>query len=324
MKIYLKVILFALIIGCVPNKKVKESNMSAVETNFNSLKKYDNEPIYKMTIQTEYSYKVYVNDILLLSRFSHIHAPISFFINSALFKSGKQNIKINLYPSFTDATTQELTLTDKFQFSLDLVKTAWKNGILIEPQNILSYKIPTPTNETKNSDFTNSEEYIVELPFEAKLPYEMNPLENSKNLKKEDTTNLKKEVLDFYNSLKTNFESKQSEVFMKKIAKAENLVYQCNYLTKEEAVAKNAKWVDYINSGQQLSKIENYDMEISSTGKLVSLRRNDGQNNGEAVLRVNYTNDIRQNRTLCYDVVLHKPTNSDSLEIFWLNMLDKN
>jgi hypothetical protein len=224
--------------------------MSVLNSNFDSLKKYDDEPLYKVTIQSGYSYKVYVNDILIYSRFSHLHyATLSFFINSALFVSGKQDIKVKLYPSFTDATTQEEILNNTSKLSFELFKTAWRNGVLIQPQNILTYTIPNPEKEEGRTDFKDLKEYVLNISFDAKLPFELNPLENSKNLKDENIENLTKEVLEFYNGLKNNFKNKQGEIFMQKISKAEYLVYQCNYLTKEEAIAKNKNWLEYINEG---------------------------------------------------------------------------
>ena len=68
--------------------------------------------------------------------------------------------------------------------------------------------------------------------------------------------------------------------------------------------------------------MENYSLEISSDGKLVSLKRTDGYNTGEGVLRRKFI-ESGQEKVYIDDLNFYMPQNSNSLEVIVYQNLEK-
>jgi hypothetical protein len=304
----------------IKNQSKNMNNNKSLDTVL-TLKKYDTQPLYKVTISSNQHCKIVINNIPFFVKNNKEQDEINFFINSAILNAGKQEVKIILFTEDNGSGAQPNNLGNEALLNFKIVETAWVNGILSKPKEIINYEL---TSTTEGVDFDTLQQYQKVVNFDAMVPYTCKGWLESADLNKEDKTLLKEALIKQYNISKRYLESKEGEKFSNELINAERFVYQANYFSLEEALGKRKKWIDFINSGVVLDAIEDCDMEISENGKLVSLRRTDKLHRGEGVLRIKYTNNIGQQRTIVYDVLFHKPQNTSELQIIWFNMLDKN
>lgn len=294
-----------------------------------TIKKYNYEPIYQITVETIYNYEILANDIPVMLKHNNFMSTFGTFDNSFITKSGLQKLEIKILPVIPyvkDGASPEPAkefLQNDIKFNLRVEQTAWdKNGDLEEPKEILTYNLPVEKDGIK-IDFSKLKEYRQKLNFKAEVPYALQSWENSEDLTKLDKLVLKEKVLAFYNNFRKAFESKDSDFYINNIKNAEYNYYQSNYFEVINAQTKSNKWIDFIKQGKQLEPIEKFDMKIYGDGKMVSLRGVDLWNKDEGILRYKYKKG-GFNYVLTFDIFLHIPKGSKEFEIGWFTMLDKN
>lgn len=315
------IILLTFALACSSENNKKDVNIEA----FNNLKRFDYEPLHQIRTKSEdYHYQILVNDVPVFSKFQNYITSACFNINSAILHKGKQKLTIIVYPK-TDLTGASSKLSNSKDFKLTLFKTAWfKDGGGLEDEvNIIEYTLPEKNSSGETINYSELGIYSQTMDFEVDVPYEMTGWANSQNLNKNDSI-LKEQVFEYYKNMKSYFEHKDPTSFYNNLYGAEELVYQSLYLTKEKAIKQRRSWIGYIGRGNKMEPIENYELFIFGDGKLVGLKRTDDANYGEGVLRVSYTSDLKQERTIYFDILLHKPKGKEKLEAIWFNMADKN
>lgn len=324
-KIIILITLSLSIIACSQNKKntMKENPL------LSTIKKYNDEPIYQITVETIYNYEILANDIPVMVKHNNFMTTFGTFNNAFILKSGLQNLEIRLYPIIPyvkegdAAQPAKEFLQNDLNFNLIVEQTAWdKNGNLEEPKEVLSYNLPNE-KEGKKIDFSKLKEYREKLNFNATVPYVLKGWEESEDLSKMDQKVLQEKVIAFFNKFRNSFENKDSDFYINSIKNAEFNYYQSNYYKINNAQSKSNKWIDFIKEGKQLEPIDKYDLKIYGNGKMVSLRGVDSWNKDEGVLRYKYTKG-GFNYVLTFDIFLHIPKGSEEFEIGWFTMLDKN
>ncbi|WP_253790382.1 hypothetical protein [Flavobacterium sp. HSC-32F16] len=255
-----------------------------------------------------------------------------------ILKSGTQSLKIKIY-TYTPFVNkgskplpQEKYLKNGVKFELKIEQTAWikGGGGQEEPKNILTYNLPQYETNSKGEedhnkpiDYSGQTELTREFTFAAKVPYELKGWENSEDLTKIDTLELKDKVLNFYQNFRGAFENGDSNAYINYISKAEFRMFQCYYPGLEEAKQKSKKWIDFASQGKVFEPIESGELQFSGNGKVVSIRGINSWDKNEGVLRYRYKKGPF-NYVLVFDIFLHKPKGAKDFEIVWYNMLDKN
>ncbi len=312
--------------GCAQNKDQQaKHNTTMAQTqsakpvlDFNRLKQYDQEPIYQMEVTSEsFGYQVLVNDVTIYTHSGRYGGAITLFITAAIMQSGSQNLTVRLL-----SRPGQEKLADSKDFKIDITQTSWRKGGggMTDPLPVASYSLPD-LKDGKQAQFKGNEQLFSHtLNFEATVPYKLTGWANSQPLRND--ARLKEELIAAYNRMIHACQKKDGAAFMATFDEADMLVYQASYLRPEEAKQKRAEWIAFVNSGEHpIAPLENYEVELAGNGRLVHLRRTDGDNRGEGVIRFPYRK-MNRDRVMIYDVYFHKPAGSDRLEAIWYYMTD--
>ena len=239
--------------------------------NIDTVKKYANEPIYRLKIASSLSYNIKINGVTTATKNQNAGDVRWFLINNCIPASGEQDIEITLLPRMSNKGNEYLpTIDEKDEFTLEVEKTSWKDGGLVEPSIIYTY-------ELNEGVAVNKKVYLHKGNFKAEVPYQLIDWRDGKDLSKMDSVKLKEEVLKSYKKIKSNYENQQGDQYIKLIEKGIFNLAQGAYLKPKgfEDLKKNES--DFINEEPTpLENLDNYTLEISGNGKLVSLRRIDG------------------------------------------------
>lgn len=319
----------------------QEKNIMTENPLLKNIKKYDFEPIYDLKVETVYNYDIWINDILILSKHSNDMSYNSTIATPTILKSGKQSLKVKIYPykpikkegnEGNEGLPQKNYLKNGIEFNLKLEQSSWikGGGGREEPKEVLTYELPLyetdsngETNYNKPIDYSTQSELTKEFTFIAKVPYELEGWENSEDLTKIDSLELKENVLKFYQNFRSAFENGDSDAYINYISKAEYQMFQCYYPPLSQAKEKSRKWIEFASKGKVFEPIESGKLQFSGNGKVVSIRGVKSWDKNEGVLRYRYTKN-GFNYVLVFDIFLHKPKGSKNFEIVWYNMLDKN
>jgi hypothetical protein len=318
----LKMILYMLIIVFSYNNCNSQNNEeNKTQKIFENLQKFDDEAIYQIRVETLYCYEIRVNDIVILRKFNDYMNSNVANVNPAILKSGLQNVEFKIFPQFINKNEQAETLDSNRNFNLKIEKTQWYNGSLKEPELINSYNLEEQFMEDMNLNELNS--YQSQITFEAKVPYRLINWEEGLKFEQKDSIQLIKEILPIYEKLKIFEENQKGQEFTSILKKGYFNLYQASYFINEEAQLHfNSKKEFISKKPRTLAPIENFYIEFSGNGRLVSLKRFDGFNKGEGVLRRYYKKNGQETVSVD-DILLYKPTGSDYFEVIWYNGLIK-
>src|SRR3546814_4561 len=151
------------------------------------LKNFNDEPIYQIRINTPYSYTILINGIPIANK--NVPYLRNYFaeINSCIPGKGEQQLEIQIYPRYTDLTTQTASLEDGIDFELVIERTAWKDGSLEEPETIYTYSLSEGT-------YSGQKSFVHTDVFKEDVPYELKDWRGRKSFDKQDTAVLKVRV----------------------------------------------------------------------------------------------------------------------------------
>lgn len=310
MKIYQLLILLVIFLSCKKHTDLNTISMA------NTTKNFAYEPIYRLKITSSLSYNIKINGVTTATKNQNAGSARWFLINNCIPASGEQNIEITLLPRMSTKGTEHLTTIDeKDDFTLEVEKTSWKDGSLVEPTVIYSYELA--------KDAKNKKKHLHKAIFKADVPYQLIDWRDGKDLTKMDSTKLKDEVLKSYKNIKSTYANQKGEQYIKLIEKGIFNLAQGAYLNPKGYEDLKKDEIDFINEEPTpLENLENYILEISGNGRLVSLRRVDGYNAGEGVLRRRFK-ESGQELVYIDDITFYIPNNSDSLEVIIYQNLEK-
>lgn len=307
----IQLILFGLqLTSCA--QKNEQSSMSR------QIKQYENQPIYRLKIASSLSYIITINGITTATKNQNAGDDRWFLINNCIPVSGKQDIEVTILPKMNEKGTQHIPFlenNDFFELEIELTNLGK------EPKVVYEYKLPQINTANKSS-------YKFKDSFKAIIPYQLTNWKIGKDLTNIDSTWLKKEVLESYKTLKSYFEHQQGKQFVRLVDNGMYNIAQSAYLDQLEYETMKTGKVNFINEEPSvLEELDNYELIISANGKLVSLRRNDGYNLGEGVLRRKYITN-GQEMVHIDDVVFYAPQASSSetfpkLEVIMYQNLEK-
>lgn len=293
------------------NKNNKESNMITKEQ-YNSISKevktYDYNPTYRLRINTVLcTYEIYVNDVLVNYSFSvgRTAGEQSVDIPQYILKSGKQNIRIKIYPNAIENGVLEKFINKNTEFSTRVVYGEYYKEKNDDWKEVFKYKL---------SDIGDNLPYIeYKAIFEAKVPYELKGWTDGVDLSKEDPKKLEEEVLKVYNKFKTAFEQKDVPTIADMIYNREKEIAQSHYMISGKEPNYDKGWEELEEKTNALKKmypIENYETRIMGYGKLVAILVKDGKLRNFSVISGS-TGEKRR----FYGLLLYRPKSDAPLEV---------
>jgi hypothetical protein len=303
-------LILILFISCMPNNKnykMSESNISEI---YNKTQNYDKKVIVFFNINyLSCSTEILVNDIPIYKNLNgkdKAGESFSFQINEYLLKSGKQELKIRIFPTSNEKDISNSSISNSSNLNLNIIYGDPKTQKIKDYQTAINYE----TNNSKINPHTPFIEIKKEF-YIHELPYELKGWSESVSLTKEDKNKLQSEVVQFYNDFKDNYISKDIDQLSSKIYKRELEKSEANYFNKKEDTQKiSNSLLKEINTVQTMLPIENYKMVFYGNGKVVALVRIDNEFRGESVI-IGETEDNYN----FYPIYLHRPTSRAPLEV---------
>ena len=250
-----------------------------VETN-------DNKPVYRLTVKSSLSYIIKINGITTASKNQNAGNERWFLINNCIPASGTQDLEITILPAMTsDGMNHNAFLGnvgDDHVFRLMIERTG-SNGNAERPEVVFQYELP-------EGDYSRQATFVHKATFAAEVPYNLEDWRKGKTFESADSVTLKAAVLEFYNQLKHHYEHRNGAAYVKLIKKGMHNLTQGAYYERDAFEKLKQNKIDFIDKQpRMLLDIDSCRLEISANGKLLSLRRTDGYNRGEGVLRRKYT-----------------------------------
>lgn len=270
------------------------------------MKKFDSEPIYRLQVTSSLSYVIKINGITTAIKNQNAGNTRWFLVNNCIPASGEQELEIDIRPGMTgDGSAHKKFMGNNNTFKIKLERTSGESGRLEEPEVVFEYELP-------EGDYSGRETFVHQATFEAEVPYQLVDWRKGKTFNDEDSTILKKAVFEFYKNLKHHYQHRAGEEYVNLIEKGMHNLAQGAYYDNNAFDKLKENKIDFINrKPRTLEDLDNFRLEISGNGKLVSLRRTDGYNRGEGVLRRKYTKN-GQERVHVDDIWLYAPRGNGS------------
>lgn len=215
----IKILLFVMCCfcySCSQNTNKKKEN-SQVKTENNMIPQIE-QKVNSFTIRPYYSvdfdngdsgcqFEILVNNIPVFSKIGISGGVTSSApINSCMLKSGKQKLKIKLYPN---VGKENITVSHKnnspFNLNISYRKDAWDHDSLDE---VVVFKLPPILLPEKGLPY-----FEKEIEFEAKVPYEFEGWSNSMDLTK--ISDIEQKVINKYKELQKLLADKNYSAFAK-------------------------------------------------------------------------------------------------------------
>ncbi|WP_347220128.1 hypothetical protein [Chryseobacterium sp.] len=254
---------------------------------------------YTLVYEFPYDGEVLVNDVLADKSIYRVLNGTE-FINYFILENGEQTIKAELTANMGSISSESLKKTSS---DFGIYNANIENG---EVQNI------QPIQKLNFPEFKTSVPSIVgEWKFNANLPFKLEGWKNSEDLSKWEKDKLEKEVVKKFNELRDILNAGNSSEFLKQLAFANKEFFIANYYSEERKKEFLSNLSDDFTKQKNLvSPIENYRLRLMGNGKVVALET--VSNDSQGILT---TKDSKNKTTYVTYIMLHKPHNSESLEV---------
>jgi len=221
-----------------------QSTGSLKKPDFSSLNPPKNKPEYQVTVTAETPYRVFINDIPLMS--SIISGRIKFPVNSAIQSSGTQKIRVVKQHKYAQEKQIEVSVQQ-----LGGLDTLWQSKL---------------KNQLKADGV-----------FQAAVPYKVTDWSLGVSISEQDKIRIEKANL-WFKQMAAFLQSGKGDAFMNRLSAAEMLTFQAHYFDKSMAIDYHNGWKNYINKGGiKVADLKSSRVEIVGNGKLLHLVNDIGQ-----------------------------------------------
>ncbi|MEC3879697.1 hypothetical protein [Parapedobacter sp. 10938] len=189
----------------------------------NSITHYDQQPVYRLQIETTNAYKVMINGFPVGNNFGNITPHLNVIVNHALLESGDQRLAIQVHPSYHEDGSAQ-ALSDRDDFSLRIVRTGLANGEQQAPETIYEF------NLRDQEGYADKPTFALEDHFEAGVPYRLNGWSEAQPFNVSDSVTIKKKLYAAYKEMIEAYEKKDIDFIWNAYLDADAEWYQSEYL----------------------------------------------------------------------------------------------
>lgn len=236
-----------------------------------SIPDYDYRPIFQLRFAgTACSYEILINDFPAYYSFSPGNSTGEQVVDigASILHSGKQQIKIKIFPETQQDHTQASLLADNTSLRVRIVQGLYGNSAPEAFKEIFS--ISTPRFDKKTAYFEMGGF------FKADVPYILKGWSDGIGLLEEDSISLKEEVLKLTQSIRSLYENKNLEGIAK-IQYQRVLEYNTSHYYTTDADCE--RWINYtkrtLGKIEKMVPLEKYKLAFYAKGKIVTLIRTD-------------------------------------------------
>ena len=248
---------------------------------YKDVKTYNYNPIYQVRDEKfNCPMELYINDVLVfyLGSSGKSAGEQNIDIPQYILKSGKQNIRVKIFPLLDKNKNFENFVSKDAQLTLRIVHGEyedmknWKNFKEVFHMKLPKVTIDVPYIELKGE-------------FEAVVPYELAGWSNGVDLSKEDSKKLEEEVLGRLKEIASLYETKDIEGLAREHYKRVKEVDQSMYNNTKENSAKWEKLIqEYLDESTKTELLEGR-MKIMGEGKIVTVLIENGVFRNKSVIR---------------------------------------
>lgn len=294
----------------IPQAK-KENNMASSQAD-QKVNSFSTRPYYSVDFDNGDSgcqFEIFVNDIPVAKKIGISGAMTSSApINSCILKSGKQKLKIKLYPNVgKDRITVSGKNASPFSLAVSYRKDAWNHSDISE---VSVFKIPAIVIPESGLPY-----FEKEFEFEAEVPYQFEGWADSKDLTK--IPDIDEKVMSKYEEIRKLLTAKNYTAFaaMKHRKDTEmntSFYLKPNEITEGDAFDREA----FTEKNAEVQPLTNTKVTFYGDGRLVSLE--DPKDKGSAlrtkIKHVSADGKVKE-EVIKFPILFHIPKNSDKLEI---------
>ncbi len=304
------IISLVVFLGCV--KKKDNKNMQSTKNLIIEEIDIDKQFTYAVSVTTYTPYELYINDMPAEKDYdAGSNAAIE--INPYLLGNGKHTIRLKLLPQKGETT---LNLDDFKMSHFELVKVIKNNetgrGLKFN-EELMKLILPPMTTPLPFIEM----EWKIDI---EDLPYKVEGWSKSKVFKKEDSLEVMKQVVEYYNELKEILNAGDASEWKKRISKERKEIWTVSYEKKSNF---DENWESILNEIKEESKgnmlpIEDYELKFYANGRVLSLERRETDFFEDIEVNIKGWNALIFNdegSVYSIETKLHMPKGSDTFEI---------
>lgn len=254
-------------------------------------------------------FEIFVNDVPVAKKMGVKGAMTSSApINSCILKSGKQKLKIKLYPN---VGKDKITTSDKnaspFSLSVTYRKDAWDHNDMSEVTVFQIPPIPIPESGLPY--------FEKEFEFDAEVPYQFEGWSTSKDLTK--MSDIEQKVMSKYEEIQKLLTTKNYTAFAKMKNKKDvemntSFYLKPNEITEGDAFDREA----FVEKDAEVQPFTNAKITFYGDGRLVTLENVDDKGSAlrTKIKHVSADGKVKE-EVIKFPVLFHIPKNSNDLEI---------
>ena len=297
-------------------KKVDRPSSSSVPELYKSVKFLDHNTNYRANISAgACNFTLLVNDVPVAHYFEESGGTFTTTapINNVILKSGQQTYKLILYPGYTHGKPAK-ALSENVTVDITIEGFAY-NGSTIKK---VGAPIPLVSLSAKQQNFRQAGQptAVFEGVFNLDVPYDLIGWSGSKDLRKEDPSQLLNEILASYKDYSDILTSRDSVRLSGLVYQKEKDYAQALFLDR---AGTQKQWDTYraiLNAKKlKMEPLENYQLKFYGNGRMVTLERTDYPFIGQPALRADVTNAQGEEYIEYYMNYFHKKQGSDHLEL---------
>jgi len=296
-------------------EKITAQNFFQEQLKF--VKRSSNEPLYYVFVNHEQCFfEILVNDVPRFRYFEEgsIMTPIN--LNNYINRSGRQTITYRLYPQ-TKRGLQHLTEYTSIKIELYERNNADTTNGFDNQKLLLTHRSSTKT-DGKTFIADGKDYYEFSFDFDAKVPYQLEGWEDSKDLSKMDQKELLSKTKEAYQYYWYLIKDKKMDDYFRLIFKSNAAEITTTYLGAE--ALKGSESEDKFIFNEPTFKLEpliNYKMQLYGNGKIVCLEQTseDLRFKKESAIWGKYKTTEGESRGWFSKLYLHIPKGKDTFEI---------
>lgn len=308
-QVNLLLIAIVLNFSCIQKKnKIEEKTDVVMKNEINSdIEKMLLKPIYGINFSNLYStcqFEIFVNDVPVFKFLNQRGGTETFIpINIEILRSGKQKVKIKLYPSVVKEKLM-VSNQENSPFELSISQGITGNDGILKDEKVL-YELPFIPLPKEGLPY-----WETEIEFEAEVPYEFIGWSRSKDLSKID--DIEEKVFKKFEELQKILTEKNTQKLLNVSLEKNKEIYTSLYLTPEQV--KEREGFMEIEKEEEAQTLENSIIKFYGEGRLVTL---ENPKDGKSALRTVIKDESGKGKdeTITYPMYLHIPENSNELEI---------
>ncbi|MCD8418714.1 hypothetical protein J2Q11_13500 [Tenacibaculum finnmarkense genomovar finnmarkense] len=247
---------------------------------WNDMPKYAIQPMYLLRINQEYcTYEVLVNDFPVYKNYDLGVNATGIKINKAILKSGEQTVTLRMYPignleqeAYGDEMPYYKTLKGGSSMRIEVIKIPdWKNYD-IAAEEIIKV-VTTEGFDTNKFPGAGLPYYEFTFSFTAEVPYENEGWSNGIDLRKIDSTILKKKIWNYFKMYQRAYEEKDINKIVNIEYDNEVRVSSSEYEKKKDI---SGIWDEYKNDinieDKEFQYLKDYELVFYGGGRIVTFK----------------------------------------------------